>query len=317
MYHRVAEGEIDPWYLCVSPEHFAAHLDLLRKHCHPMSLTQLVQAHRDGKVPNGAAAITFDDGYADNLYNARPLLDRYGTPATVFVTAGNADNTREFWWDELARALLTPGTLPRSLTLRVDEITHQWELGAATVYTQEDYQHDYTHDRDFSERVKFYYSVWEWLRPQPRDWRHNFLDQILEWAPTPSGVSPPHRFLEPDEVRKLGEGGLVEIGAHTVSHEMLPVHRMDFQRNEIEQNKIYLENLLGHAVVSFSYPFGEYSPETISLVREAGFSCACSVIPDVVWRASDPFLLPRLGVLDWDIEKFEKRLLRWLRGRME
>jgi len=143
------------------------------------------------------------------------------------------------------------------------------------------------------------------------------LDEILAWAGAPSGASPAHRFLEPKEVCTLAEGGLVEIGAHTLSHEMLPAHSSDFQRAEIEQNKAYLENLLGQTVSSFSYPFGEYSPETVSLVRKAGFTCACSVIPDIVWKESDRFLLPRLAVKDWSGEEFEKRLLRWLRGRTD
>ena len=31
IYHRVAEDPIDPWRLCVSPENFARHMEVLRK----------------------------------------------------------------------------------------------------------------------------------------------------------------------------------------------------------------------------------------------------------------------------------------------
>jgi peptidoglycan/xylan/chitin deacetylase (PgdA/CDA1 family) len=316
MYHRVAEREVDPWYLCVTPEHFAMHLEIIRKQARPLSLKQLAQAHQESRIPDRAVVITFDDGYVDNLHNAKPLLERYDIPATVFLTGGLDVPTREFWWDELYRALVRPGTLPSSLTLGTDKV-RRWELAGAAVYTNEDYQRDCTHDGKFSERVNFYYSVWEWLRPLPREERRRMLDEIVAWAGARLEVPTVHRFLEPEEIGALAEGKLVEIGAHTLSHELLPAHTAAFQRAEIEQNKLYLEDLLAQPITSFSYPFGEYSPETVSLVREAGFISACSVIRDIVWRKSDRFLLPRFGVNDWRGEEFERQLLRWFRGRTD
>ena len=80
-------------------------------------------------------AITFDDGYADNLYTAKALLERYNIPATVFLTAGFIGQDREFWWDELDRLLLHPGTLPETLHLSINGRSYQWELGEAAHYS--------------------------------------------------------------------------------------------------------------------------------------------------------------------------------------
>ncbi|HEX7942196.1 MAG TPA: hypothetical protein VF488_10350, partial [Gemmatimonadaceae bacterium] len=41
MYHRVAVERSDPWGLCVSPLHFEEHLDVLRRHRHVVSMTEL------------------------------------------------------------------------------------------------------------------------------------------------------------------------------------------------------------------------------------------------------------------------------------
>src|SRR5438874_1513544 len=99
MYHSVAKVDSDPWALRVMPGHFAEHLEVLQKYGHPIRLQQLAQAHRKGNIPDRSLVITFDDGYADNLHNAKPLLERYDIPATVFLTTGLIGCDHEFWWD--------------------------------------------------------------------------------------------------------------------------------------------------------------------------------------------------------------------------
>jgi peptidoglycan/xylan/chitin deacetylase (PgdA/CDA1 family) len=155
------------------------------------------------------------------------------------------------------------------------------------------------------------HQIWEWLRPLSQRQRRTMLDEMNAWAASPSDVAHTHRFLDAEGIRPLARGGLVEIGAHSLNHEMLPAHPAAFQYSEINENKAHLEGLLDHPVDAFSHPFGEYAAETVSLVREAGFSCACSVIPDVVWQDSDRFLFPRFAVNDWNGQEFKQRLEKW------
>lgn len=106
MYHRVAEPRVDPWGLAVSPFHFAEQMSLLRRTRHPLGLTEFVERWRGGSLPEQAVAVTFDDGYADNLHEAKPRLDAADVPATVFLATGFLDQTVPFWWDELAELIL-------------------------------------------------------------------------------------------------------------------------------------------------------------------------------------------------------------------
>src|SRR4051812_42052379 len=80
LYHRIASVDTDPWQLCVSPEHFDEHLTVLRKF-RPGRLTEMT-----GSMPRGSIAVTFDDGYADNLHGAARLLQKHDLPATFFLT---------------------------------------------------------------------------------------------------------------------------------------------------------------------------------------------------------------------------------------
>lgn len=315
LYHRVAEESSDPWSLCVTPQHFAEHLEVLRRHTHPMHLQQLTQALQDGKCSHRSVVITFDDGYADNLHNAKPLLERYDIPATVFVTTGGGGHEREFWWDELEQLLLQPGTLPETLHLGINGRTYQWELIETAYYSGDVYQHHgcwrvEEQDSPIS-RHSLYYSLWQLLRPMLEGERHKMLDELLAWAGAKPVTRPTHRSLTPAEVFALGQGELIEIGSHTVTHPFLSALSTASQREEIQQSKTCLEEIIEHPVNSFAYPYGDYTTQTVALVQEAGFAYACSTVADVIWRRSDCFQLPRVIVEDWDGEEFARRLEQW------
>ena len=104
MYHRVAADPIDPWALAVMPSHFAEQVEVLRSTRLPLPLEEFVRRLEADKLPDNAVAVTFDDGYLDNLTNAKPLLSAAGVPATVFIATSYLGE--QFWWDELARLLL-------------------------------------------------------------------------------------------------------------------------------------------------------------------------------------------------------------------
>ncbi len=95
---QIAEREnLDGFF--VSPDVFKAHLRTLAGHYQVMPLTRLVETWMAGEpLPDCAAAITFDDGYANNADIAAPLLQSAGLPATFFVTSGFIDGTHQPWW---------------------------------------------------------------------------------------------------------------------------------------------------------------------------------------------------------------------------
>jgi peptidoglycan/xylan/chitin deacetylase (PgdA/CDA1 family) len=110
-YHRVAEARHDPGAMCVSPRHFAEQLAVVRDCAQPVPLRQLLSYLADGRLPPRLIAFTFDDGYADNLSHAWPLLERFGVPATLFIATGYAGGA--FPWDDADEA---SRTVTRALT---------------------------------------------------------------------------------------------------------------------------------------------------------------------------------------------------------
>src|SRR6202167_5900688 len=120
VYHRVAEAIVDPWALGVSPARFAQHLQVLTTIANPVSLQDLVRAKPDRELPARPVCITFDDGYADNLHAAKPALESYRVPGTVFITPGYLGVPENLWWDELAKLILDPTTRQKELSLSLN-----------------------------------------------------------------------------------------------------------------------------------------------------------------------------------------------------
>jgi peptidoglycan/xylan/chitin deacetylase (PgdA/CDA1 family) len=317
MYHRVAKEATDPWSLCVSPDHFEEQLRVLKKRYHTMQFRSFTESLRIGKIPDQSIVITFDDGYADNLYEAKPLLEKHGIEATVFLVTGCIGTNRQFWSDELETLLLHPGQLPGTFRLEINETVFEKELQEGSQYTEEAYERFRSWKASESpptKRHSFYYWLWEQLRPFPDELRRGAIDELWDWA----GVQPPSNFLRraltQNEVRSLCNEGLIEIGSHTETHPRLASIRFENQRVEINQSKAILEELTGKHLESFAYPYGwhgDYTPESVALVKIAGYTGACTTIPAVANEKSDPFQLPRMQVQNWNGDEFENHLQDW------
>ncbi len=88
----------------------------------------------------------------------------------------------------------------------------------------------------------------------------------------------------------------IECGAHTHSHPKLDTLPPAVARSEITRSKDLLEQHLGQKIESFAYPFGYYTAYTRWLVKEAGFTSACTVNLAMSSEAADHFALERLMV---------------------
>jgi len=298
-YHRISSMPGGFNEVCVSPENFAEHVDELRKHTHPIRLSKLVQHLKDGSLPQKAIAVTFDDGYADNFYNAKPLLEKYEIPATVFICTGYAG--KEFWWDELQRLVACSQTDLDTLELQIGSREFKW------------YPRNTNHESRHVEFHKdFCRTLYHFLLPLDVEDQNCAMDIIRSWSGVPTSEISTSRAMTQDELLQLVDGGLIELGAHTSYHPMLPQLSFERQKEEIESSKRDLEALLGRQIPGFAYPNGRATEDSKHIVREAGFAYACTSLQDVVRPGSDVYELTRFWQKDVDGDRFMRGLSWWM-----
>ena len=312
MYHRVTDSSSDPWSLCVSPERFEQQLDVLRRHMTIMPLGDVSTALARGTLPRRAVAVTFDDGYADNLITAKPLLERFDVAATVFVTSGYLGGRREFWWDELERLILTPGVLPRYLELTIGSRMHHWDLGDVAAYGEADFRRNWSWkapDNPPTKRHAVFASLWRTLQRLPEREQQHLLDSLRDWAGVTREPRPTHRTLSAEELIALKQGQLVDIGAHSATHPVLAIIVCRAAAGAPPEQEDAREHPRG-AGHQLCVPYRACEPEIIPTVRDAGFVSACGTRAGMVRRGADVFQLPRLEVQNWDGDEFRQRLRR-------
>ena len=272
MYHRIATPDVDPWGLSVSPERFAEQVRVLRARRTMLSVDAFVARLQCGDLPHDAVALTFDDGYLDNLYQAKPILEAADVPATVFLTTLSASVTVE----------------PDGLQIELPPIDPEIEPRVAWR----------AWDRPVTAREATYQTLWQALRDCAPDSREGAMAQLRRvfGATRPNPEDLPMRAAD---IRRL-VSDRVSVGAHGCTHQALTSLPAAARVEEIQRSRVEAEELSGLPVTGFAYPHGDRDAETIDMVRRAGYRWACSTREATIdpLRA-DLHDLSRIAVGDW------------------
>lgn len=298
LYHRVADVDTDPHHLAVAPGEFERQMIVIRDSYTPLPLDEFVALAARNALPDGAVAITFDDGYVDNATTASPILQRLGLPATFFLTTDRlqGDPPYEYWWDVLSRLLLQNGreAWPAELRLSLPAGERHWPTATAI-------------DRKAAHRA-----IYETIVADSAALRESVIGAIREWAGDRGTAVGPRRVTA-SEARDLARRPGHAVGAHGVRHLMLTRQPAQDRDDEIRSSKIQLEALLGRSVDLFAYPFGAWDADTRASAQRAGFTAALACGDSAVSGVPDLHAIPRLDPASRGDRRFED----WLRDRVQ
>jgi len=233
-------------------------------------------------------ALTFDDGYTDNLTLGVPALAKHEATATCFPALDALQPGGLLWWNQVIRLVRHA---PGNGTVDVSRLSGLNGLAAAVAQ-----------DADAQGRVPrvvLAERLTDYLATKPvarRDQLLAELQQRLCDGRMPTGN--PHLYVDWDKLQRMADGGF-SIGGHTVCHPCLPAESPDAAQHEITSCRRVLEQRLQRPVTTFAYPGGYYDQGVRDMVERAGYRVAVTVERGVNHAGDDPLLLKRLP-LSWE-----------------
>jgi len=299
-YHRVAWLEHDPLQLAVEPYRFESQMEYLAENFNVIPIDKLkFYLQTVIPFPPRTVVVTFDGGYADLVYTAKEILERFEICATVFPFSANMIKQEQSWWDTLEDYLIASSS-QNQIELEIDNKFHQWPLKSTL------------------NRLNAYDSLYEILSNKTQSHQRDIINQIKENLALEADEPDKHRMMNTQELKRLEENGLITVGGHT--HNCVKLSLLDERRQfaEISKNKDILEETLGHKVEYFSYPFGSESGSHQNglsrILEDSGFCMALGGCYGKVETETETnrYDLPRVKVGNWDLHGFHRFLTKFL-----
>jgi peptidoglycan/xylan/chitin deacetylase (PgdA/CDA1 family) len=224
-------------------------------------------------LPARAAALTFDDGYRDNLDIAAPLLEELGLPATFFLVPELLSGNVRSWWEILGWGFANAQTA-----------VVRWE--ARSLPTRGG--HGRRSFRWLAERLKL-------LDCATRDEQ---VDELLGVLRPEGRWSGDRLFLDWDGARQLVRRGF-SVGSHSMRHAILSREGPEEQARDLVSSRRQLETELGVEVPLLAYPNGtrvDYDDNTIRAAVQAGHTHALAAHAGVNRPSTSAYAHPRFAI---------------------
>jgi peptidoglycan/xylan/chitin deacetylase (PgdA/CDA1 family) len=225
-------------------------------------------------VPKPFAAFTFDDGFADNLTLALPIMEKYAAPFTVFVPTGMIVRNIDAWWFGIAEWIR-----------RHDRIELP-ELGRFAC-------------ADAAGKQRTYSAIEQAIH-------QNFdLLPAVRAALAADGIAiaplVDREALSDTQLRTLARHPLVTIGGHTTTHLNLARAPAATAKTEMANNRKILQEIADQPVWHNAYPFGHAGAcgaREADISRAVGFRTAVTTRPGAIFPQHRDHLhaLPRICV---------------------
>lgn len=254
MYHRFSGSESNK---SVSVNLFEKQLKLIKQDFNVLSLNDLIILHvNNKKIPDNSIVLTIDDGYYDFYKYAYPLLKKYSTPATFFITT--SFTSQKIWlWPDIIQYVID-NTQVENLIIN---------LNSNKVI-------DLSKKNSWERIVQYLISLKNHKRLE-------FINKLCADAKVNLPAVPTSHYSAAswENIYEMSNNG-IEIGCHTLTHPILSsIESNNLLKNEVIDSKKIIEEKLQTEIYSFCFPNGsnkDFNDNVKSIVKKAGYSCSVS-----------------------------------------
>jgi peptidoglycan/xylan/chitin deacetylase (PgdA/CDA1 family) len=223
------------------------HLAFLKAHFQVITLAQAYAGDYDHT--RMAVAITFDDGYRNNLQHALPILQKHDVPATIFVTTPRALGREILWAD--------------ALDIASANSNHPLQIAGIAFTKNRKNEYADAHGKRLKEYCKqggpaFIAQMMAALGA------HDFRNDA-SWDDY-------WKLLDASELQSLAMAQVISIGGHGALHSNLDAMPLADAVQDIQIGLDWIQNATGDSVEAFAFPDGAYSPALVDALSDLGIS---------------------------------------------
>lgn len=245
-----------------------------------MSMDEVVEiCHSGDPFPRGAFAVTFDDGFENNLTVARPILDELGIPAIVYATSRFIDENGMSWIDRIEYALES---------VQWGELLLPWSPEPTTF-------------ENAPEKISILNNIRQKVKSTPALDVDSFVSDIfqqLHLEEVRASDDQLDRKMTWDQVQSWCANGCL-VGGHSHSHAILSFLTPALLEQEVDISLQMLKEKAGIVTRHYSYPEGLehcFSEDVIRFLKTRGITCCPTAMDGLNRPGTDPFHLRRVMV---------------------
>lgn len=272
----------------VDTQKFDWQMHLISRYFHPVKMSTAASQLSQRQLSAGSVAITFDDGYRDNIIEALPILKKYDLPATFFIATG----------------FLNGGIMWNDMIIESIKRTKKQQLNLSFLGLPEQ---DLKSKKD---RLELIEKVITQVKHKIKEQR---LELVLSLVKECDIQLPIDLMMQDEDIIYLQNENM-EIGGHTVNHPILASENEHLVQQEIIDGKHYLENLIKSKLSGFAYPNGrknkDYKKEHVQIVKKNGFDYAVTTNAGLNDDQTDPMEFYRFTPWDQSPVRFMLRILK-------
>lgn len=282
-YHSVKDkpGDHDDFLspgIVHSKDEFYNQMELVSNRYDPISVDDLDNFfYKNKELPKNPALVTFDDGYADNIEIAVPILNRFGIRACFYITVDPVEKCSAPWYVRLRYGF--------------------WNTTINNWYNSTIKRYFPLSSRE--ERELAFFSSCHICATLSGTAQESFVNSTLEILKIDDSSVYNNFMMTWDQVRALIDSGH-DVGSHTLTHPNLVYIDEHDAANEVVRSKEILQNKLSVEIKHFSFPNPALEPNCnnnlANLLKKAGYTTAVTCNIGSVEANNNPLLLSRMCV---------------------
>jgi peptidoglycan/xylan/chitin deacetylase (PgdA/CDA1 family) len=266
----------------IKSNNFEKYMSILATNGNPMTMNQVLHHLESGQnfLP-GSFAITFDDGFENNISIARPILEKYKVPAMIYLTTDFIDNDQMSWIDGIEYAVQHT----KKQQIRIAQTNKIYSL------------------KESDEKIEFLISVRQFVKNSITCNPTQFSKQVcmdLGFSEKLSSDDPLDKKLTWDQIKLINRNDwLISFGGHSHTHPILSYLSHEDLCFELDTSLALLKLKADVNPIHYSYPEGLahcYSKIVIDELKIRGVRCCPTAISGVNSLKTNPFELFRIMV---------------------